>query len=212
MKLIEMTLKTFIDEVDSGSPAPGGGSVSGLVSTLGVSLSKMVSHLTFNKRQYLAFDEEVRSEYEANFNTLNKVKEKLIPLVDKDTEAFNLIMEAFRLPRTTDEEKVLRSKQIESATIGAIEVPLEIVKLSYQALKIIGKMVTYGNKNALSDIGVGCLLLYAGLEGAIFNVKINLNSLTNETDKTHFKDTVDVIQSEAIIIKDRILKYVNKHL
>src|SRR5690606_14851924 len=103
-------------------------------------------------------------------------------LIDKDTEAFNLFMEALRLPKETETEKEFRKQKLEEATIEAIKVPLEIMKLSYLGLETIEKMVEYGNKNALSDIGVGCLLLHSGLEGAILNVKINLSGLSDEQE------------------------------
>src|SRR5690554_4468613 len=134
MKLIDYTVKKFIDEVDSSSPAPGGGSVSALVSTLGVSLAKMVSHLTFNKKSYMALDEKLRLDYEKNFAKLNEIKNELEVLIDKDTEAFNLFMEALRLPKETETEKEFRKQKLEEATIEAIKVPLEIMKLSYLGL------------------------------------------------------------------------------
>src|SRR5690554_848723 len=117
MKLIDLSVKKFIDEVDSSSPAPGGGSVSGLVSTIGISLAKMVSHLTFNKKKYLVLDEKIRLEYENNFAVISNIKDRLVPLIDKDTEAFKLFMEALKLPKETDNEKEIRKKKLEQATI-----------------------------------------------------------------------------------------------
>lgn len=212
MKLIDLTVKDFIDEVDSNSSAPGGGSVSALVSTLGISLSKMVSHLTFNKKKYLALDENIRLEYEANFQKLSNLKNELEQLIDKDTEAFNLFMEALKLPKETESEKQIRSEKLEEATLEAIKVPYEIVKLSLKGLEIIDRMVIYGNKNALSDIGVGCLLLYSGLEGGILNIKINLSGLSDEKQINFYKEEIINYHKKGIEYKEKILSYVNEEL
>ncbi len=208
MSLVDFTVRNFLNEVDSSSPAPGGGSVSALTSAMGVCLTRMVSHLTFNRKQFLELDEKTRSQYEDNFITLNNIKEELIPLVDKDTMAFNQIMEAYKLPKNNEEEIMIRNEQIELATLGAIRVPYEVVRLSHKALEIIEKMMSYGNKNAISDIGVGCLLLHAGLEGAILNVKINLNSLNDQEMVKLYKTSCEKIQLEAKELKERIWQFI----
>ncbi|HEY8364329.1 MAG TPA: cyclodeaminase/cyclohydrolase family protein [Haloplasmataceae bacterium] len=212
MKLIDFTLTQFLNEVDSSSPAPGGGSVSALASVLGLCLAKMVSHLTFNKKIFLELEEDVRKEYEANFNTLNNIKEELLPLIDKDTESFNMIMKAYGLPKETEEERLIRSESIQLATLEAIKTPFEIVKLSYKALEVIEKMLTYGNRNALSDIGVGSLLIATGLEGAVLNVKINLSSLKDQEKVLYYQQEVSNILEESKKIKERILLYVYQNI
>lgn len=210
MSLIELKVNEFINEVDSNAPAPGGGSVSALASTLGLGLSKMVAHLTIGKKKYLALDESIKKAYEENFNNLDEIKNEIIPLIDKDTEAFNKIMAAFKLPKETEEEKNKRNQAIEIATLEAIKVPYQIAILSYNALIVIEKMFETGNKNAITDIGVGALLLYSGLEGAILNVKINLSGLSDHSlVEKYQKDCQDLID-KGNELKETIIKKVHE--
>ncbi len=212
MSLIDLKVKEFLNEVDSNSPAPGGGSVSAVSASLGVALSRMVSHLTFNKKKFLSLDEKIRTKYEDDFITLNNIKEELIPLIDKDTEAFNQIMEAYKLPKESDEEKALRKQTIETATLEAIKVPYEIARLSYKSLEVVEKMMPYGNQFAISDIGVGCLLLHAGLEGAILNVRINIGGISDIDQVKMYETSCENLLNKGKEVKDRILKYVNDSL
>lgn len=212
MNLIDLKVSEFINEVDSSSPAPGGGSVAALASSLGVSLSRMVSHLTIGRKKYMELDEKTRNEYEKNFNQLEQYNNKLIPLIDKDTEAFNKIMAAFKLPKETDEDKNKRKEAIEKATLEAIEIPYQVAVNTFNALLTLEKMLPYGNKNATSDIGVGALLLYTGLEGAILNVKINLSGLSNEETITKYADESKELLENGNRIKDFIVKSVHEQI
>ncbi len=208
MRLVDLKVKEFINEVDSSSPAPGGGSVSALSASLGVGLSRMVCHLSISRKKFLELDEIIRVEYEDNFITLNNIKEELLPLIDKDTEAFNQIMSAFKMPKENEEEKKARNEAIEKATIAAIKVPYEVARLSHKALEVIRKMMAYGNRNAASDVGVGALLLYAGLEGALLNVRINISGLQNkEIAEAYQKSSLDLL-NQGKIIKEEILEFV----
>lgn len=208
MNLVDLTIKEFLNEVDSSKPAPGGGSVSALVSSLGIGLSRMVAHLTINKKKYLVLDENIRKEYEDNFNNLKDTLDEMYPLIDEDTKAFNMIMSAYKLPRETEEEKQKRSEAIQVATLEAIKVPAKIADLSYSSLLIINKMIDYGNKNALTDIGVGALLLQSGLEGAIFNVRINLHSLEDKRIVEEYNEKCFNLLKEANVIKKDLINKV----
>lgn len=208
MNLVDLTIKEFLNEVDSSKPAPGGGSVSALVSSLGIGLSRMVAHLTINKKKYLALSEDIRGEYEKNFEKLKEILNEMYPLIDEDTKAFNKIMSAYKLLKETDEEKQKRNEAIQAATLEAIKVPSRIADLSYNALQIINKMIDYGNKNALTDIGVGALLLQSGLEGAIFNVKINLHSLEDKRIVEEYNEKCLILLKESNIIKKDLINKV----
>lgn len=174
MKLVDMNIVDFLNEVDSSSPAPGGGSVSALASSLGASLGRMVGHLTIGKKKYQELDECTRDNFKDNFFRLDSINKRLIELVDKDTENFNLVMAAFKLPKTTPEEIAHREHEIEKATILATDTPLKIAELSLEILELLNIFVEHGNKNAITDVGVAALLARAGGKGGIYNVKINL--------------------------------------
>lgn len=180
MKLIDMTVTDFASEVDSNSPAPGGGSVSALASDIGVGLARMMAHLSFGKKKFEALDDKTKEEFKVRFDKLGEIRTELSTLVDKDTESFNEFMKALKLPKETDEEKVARAKAMEEATIFSIEVPYKTAKLSLEALKLLDFLVANGNQNAITDIGVGTLMLATGMEGAILNVKVNLMGLENK--------------------------------
>jgi len=212
MKLVNLNLVEFSDEIDSKSPAPGGGSVSALASSMGASLSRMVGHLTIGKKKFRALDEEVQNKFNNILNEFLNFKGELLSLVDKDTEAFNLIMAGFKLPKETEEEKQVRKQKILEGTIEAIKVPFIVARLSLRALRRMNYILEYGNKNTLSDIGVSTLMLYAGLEGAILNVKINISGLTNQHMIDQYSTSIVEMLSEAKEIKDMILDKIYKRL
>ena len=137
MKLVDLKVTEFINEVDSKAVTPGGGSVSALASSIGVALVRMVGHVTVNKKKFRALDQDIQDKYNNVVNSLLSVKEELILLVDKDTDAFNLIMSAFRLPKETTEEKAVRKQAILEGTIEAIKVPYRVAEISLKALKDI---------------------------------------------------------------------------
>ncbi len=180
MKLINLEVNNFINEVDSKSPAPGGGSVSALISTLGVALASMVGHLSVGKKAFNALDPTIQLEFIDTHRDLDMLKNELIQLIDKDTEAFNLIMEAYQLPKETDEQKKIRQEKIQLGTTEAILVPLKIASLSLSALSHLDIILQYGNKNTISDLGVAVLSLATGIEGACLNILINLPGINDQ--------------------------------
>lgn len=200
MDLINLKIKDFIEQVDSDSPAPGGGSVSALMSVLGVSLSRMVGHLSIDKKKFLKLDETIQEEFKNCLNKLNIIKDKLIPLIDADTKSFNMIMKAYGFPKVTDEEIELRSNLIEEATIEAIRVPFEVANLSLEALEVFGFILKYGNKQTVSDLGVATLAVSSGIEGAIYNIMINLSSLKD-------KNKIKIYKKESKELLDKSYKY-----
>ena len=212
MKLIDLSLVEFNNQVDSKSPAPGGGSVSALASSIGVSLSRMVGHLTVGKKKFRALDKEVQNKFINIENEFLLIKEELISLVDEDTEAFNLIMAGFKLPKETDEEKKFRKQKILEGTIEAIKVPYRVAELSLLVLKNMEYILKYGNKNTLSDIGVSTLMVYTGLEGAILNVKINIPGLVDQDMIDKYNNSISTMLKEASEIKDIILNKIHNTL
>lgn len=212
MKLVDMTLCDFSDEVDSKSPAPGGGSVSALAGNIGVGLARMMAHLSFGKKKYENLDENIRIEFLNIFNQLSDIRQELVELVDKDTESFNEVMKAIRLPKETKDQISYRNNAIQDATLFSIDVPFKTAKESLKALSIIDYILDYGNQNAITDIGVGTLMLYTAVEGAILNVKVNLGSLDDQNLKEYYKKECESILNQAALIKDNILSSIHEKL
>ena len=212
MKLVDLNLIEFNNEIDSSSPAPGGGSVSALAAGMGVSLSRMVGHLTVGKKKFKTLSENNQNKFNSILDEFLLIKEELLPLVDKDTVAFNLIMAAYKLPKETPGEKQIRKLRISEGTIEAIKIPYIVARLSIRALRHMEFLLKYSNKNTISDIGVSTLMLYAGLEGAILNVKINISGLTNQHMFEQYSTSASRMLEEAKGIKDIILEEIHNLL
>jgi methenyltetrahydrofolate cyclohydrolase len=212
MKLIDLKIEEFMNEVDSNKPAPGGGSVSALASALGVSLARMVGHLTIGKKKYEALNPEIKENFTKIHHMMTAMKDELTLLIDRDTEAFNQIMEAYKLPKANEDEIKLRKQKIEQATLYAIDIPIQVARLSVSMLQQLEYILTYSNKNTTSDLGCAVLLLSAGAEGAILNVKINLSGLDNEDiQKAYQKETFYLLQ-EIQTYRSKLLKQVESSL
>ena len=175
-KLVGMSLSAFADETASESPAPGGGSISAYVGTLGISLATMVANLSSHKRGWDDRWEEFSEWAEKGMD----LKNELEWLVDEDTEAFNKIMAAFGLPKESDVDKANRKKAIQEATKYAIEIPLKVMEVCYQSFEIIEAMANIGNPNSVTDAGVGALCARAAVLGAGMNVRINTGDLEDK--------------------------------
>lgn len=168
-RLVQMSLSDFADETASESPAPGGGSIAAYLGTLGISLATMVANLSSHKKGW----DERWEEFSVWAEKGQDLKKMLLVLVDEDTRAFNKIMDAFSLPKSTDAEKMARTSEIQSATKYAIEVPLKVMKTCLETMTIIKAMAIDGNPNSVSDAGVGALCARSAVLGAFLNVKIN---------------------------------------
>lgn len=210
--LIDLTVKDFIKEVDSDSPAPGGGSVSSVASTIGCALARMVGHLSFGKKKFEENSDADKKSFEEAFNKIKNHQDRLEVLVDEDTKSFGVFMDAMKLPKETDEEKAYRSAQMEEATKVIIKVPFEIATESLEALRSLNTIIKFGNKNAITDVGVAALLLTAGIEGAILNVKINLPGLSDSSLVNDYVVKCDAMQKEAYELKNEFLETVNNNL
>ncbi len=183
-KLVSMSVAGFADETASESPAPGGGSVAATMGAMGVALATMVANLSSHKAGWDDRWEEFSKWAEKG----QKIKDELLFLVDEDTRAFNKIMDAFSLPKSTDAEKAARTEAIQAATRYAIEIPFKVMKKSWESMEIIKAMAETGNPNSVSDAGVGALAARAAVLGAWLNVKINGGSLH---DKVYLKQILE---------------------
>ncbi len=212
MKLVHMQLIDFIEEIDSKSPAPGGGSVAALSAALGVSLARMVGHLTVDKKKFLALAPEIQLEFKDTCDSLIMIKNQLISAIDLDTESFNMIMQAFKLPKGTEDEIHARHIKIQEGTTEAIMVPIKVASLSLSAMHQIPYILKYGNKQTISDLGVSTLMLSSGIDGACMNVLINLPGLDDRIAASQFKNQVNDLIDKAHQIRDEILDLVYKEL
>ncbi|HXB07067.1 MAG TPA: glutamate formimidoyltransferase, partial [Puia sp.] len=176
-KLVSLPLRDFADETASESPAPGGGSISAYVGSLGAALAAMVANLSAHKKGWDGRWKEFSDWAEKG----QRQKDELIRLVDADTRAFNAIMTAFGLPKGTPEEKSVRTQAIQEATQTAIEVPFRVMEVAAESLALIKAMAETGNPNSVSDAGVGALCARAAVLGAFMNVRINATGFADKT-------------------------------
>jgi len=204
-RLVSMPLNDFADETASESPAPGGGSIAAYIGSLGVSLATMVANLSSHKKGWDERWEEFSNWAEKG----QQFKDELLRLVDADTKAFNGIMNAMSLPKGTDEEKAARKQAMNEATKVAIEVPFQVMKLSYDSMEVIKAMAEVGNPNSVSDAGVGALCARSAVMGAFMNVRINASGYD---DKSFVEDVLKKgkeIEKKAIVLEGEILNIVN---
>lgn len=212
MKLIDHTLREFITNLDSASPAPGGGSASAVAASMGIALSRMVGHLTIPKKKFQKLDESIQNEIIDVHDALKETKRRTLELTDEDTVAFNGIMKALKMPKETEMEKAERKKALQKATVRATEVPLMIAREAEGALKKMVILARHGNVHAISDIGVGALLLYAGLEGAILNVRINLDGLEDDGFKRSSATEAETLLASGRENRNMIMDIVNEKM
>ena len=203
MKLVDMTVRDYLDLLKSDAPAPGGGSVSALSAAQGVGLVAMVADLTIGREKYAEYEQVCK---EAKEEAL-KLYEALVAAIDEDTEAFNKVSAAYKMPKDTDDQKAARSAAIRKANVGATQVPYETIKLCLAGLKVTETMVGKSNPNAASDLGVAALNLMAGIRGAWLNVKINLPGIKDEAAKAQFEKGAEMVD-EAYVLASRIYEEV----
>ena len=208
-KLVDKTLVEFANETASESPAPGGGSISAYVGALGVSLGTMVANLSSHK---VGWDDRIDffSDHAVKGQAL---KDQLLSLVDADTQAFNKIMDALKMPKATENEKKARKVAMHTATIGAIEVPLKVMNVAFESMELLRQMAENGNPNSVSDAGVGALCARTAVEGAALNVRINcsgfddvdfVNEALSKADSTLMQ--AKVMEKEIIEIVEKLIK------
>ena len=202
--LMQLVANDFNDELSSDSPAPGGGSVSALMGSLGGALVSMVASLTHSKKGM----EELRPRMVEVGTLAQELKDKLAYLVDEDTRAFNNVMSAFRMKKKTDVEKRARKEAIESATKKATQVPFQVADLCFNVLKIADIVASEGNPNSVSDAGVAAEAAFAGLKGARLNVLINLPGIDDEEFCKDMMKKVNTIESKARELNESISKTV----
>ena len=204
--LVDKNIKDFLLETASDSPAPGGGSIAALSGALGAALGSMVCNLTIGKEKYQSVAEEfkeLKPKLETNMS-------KLSQLIDDDTNAFNDVMTAFKLPKDTDEQKAKRSEAIQLGYKKAISVPLDTAQTALNTLSLMELIVTKGNQNAITDGVVGALASETAIKGALLNVKINLTSVKDQDYVQSTKKTISKIENSMNAYVTKVLAIVEK--
>lgn len=207
-RLARMSVEAFTRETASESAAPGGGSVSACMGAFGAALAAMVANLSAHKRGW----DERWKEFSDVAEQGQAVLDELLELIDEDTAAFDMVMEAFGMPKGSDEEKRLRDEAIESATLHAAGVPLRTMEASLKALPLALRMAESGNPASASDAGVAALAAYAAVEGAALNVRINAAGLSDKSSAEPLLERARRIVSEAADLRDKVLAEVNRHI
>ena len=207
-QLIDLTLTNFAEETAGESMAPGGGSISAYVGVLGVSLGTMVANLSAHKAGWDDRWEEFSSWAEKG----QAYKNTLLALVDEDTNAFNKIIDGFRMPKSNDKEKEERAFVIEEATKYATEVPFKVMETAYQSMEVMLAMAKIGLQNSLSDAGVGALCARTAVYGAYFNVRINAKDIKDRKFADDILNRAKIIFDKTVALENEIIEYINEKI
>jgi glutamate formiminotransferase/formiminotetrahydrofolate cyclodeaminase len=192
--------RAFLSRVAAGTATPGGGSVAALAGAHAAALARMVANLTIGKKRYAEVEEEMR-EWEASIAHL---QEELLGLTVQDSEAFNAIMAAYRLPRQTEEEKAYRRQAIQEATLEAARVPLVTAECAVSVLEVLALITARGNINALTDATVGSFMAQAAVHGAAANVRVNIDGLENSLAAGQFRSKIDELEARTKQLVEQI--------
>ena len=206
--LVNQSVHDFVDITASETPAPGGGSVSALCGALGTALGAMVANLSANKKGW-----EEKTEWFADIaEKLQHAKSQLLQLIDKDTLAFNSVMNAYALPKNTDSEKQIRKKAIENATYHAMLVPYETMKVAIECMDLLQLIAEQGNPNSISDVGVGAMCIKTAVLGAAINVKINAQNISYLDSVKEILKHTEKMEQIATQKEKNIIDIVNKKI
>ena len=208
MKLAELKTAEFVDLLASDAPAPGGGSAAALEGALGAALTAMVCGLTVGKKKYAEF-QELAEEAQKKATDL---KVRFVDVMDRDTEAFNVVSAAFGMPKATDEEKAARSAAIQKGLEGCTKTPFEMMELAVETLELTASILGKSNDSAASDLGVSALSLRAAVQGAWLNVLINIGSLKNKELAADYQAKGEALLAKALPLADQIYDTVVKSM
>ena len=201
--LTDLTVKGLLDVTAGKDPVPGGGSISALSGSIAAALTEMVAGLTIGKKKYAEVEEQMKQLVER----VHEIRQQLILDVDRDSEAYNVVFEAFQMPKETDEQKAARSAQIQEATKIAANVPMEVARRVYSLLSDIEEVVSNGNQNAVTDGCVAMMSARNAIIGALFNVRINLTSIKDEQFVADMTAEADRLEREVIEREAKVIEY-----
>lgn len=206
--LVDLNYRQYLEILSSNKPAPGGGSVSAASGGLAVSLLQMVCNLSIGKKNLSDYDHL----YEDIISELEEYNEFFINSVDEDSQAFNLVIDAFKLPKSTDEEKAYRSRKIQEGYKHAAKVPFGVGEKAYKFIDYLEKILDKSNQSAITDVYVSAIQARACIEGAFANVSINLSSIKDKDFVNEYNDKMDYILEDSRKRIDSIKEYILKNL
>ncbi len=207
-----LPLNEFLEDLSSNSPAPGGGSVAALSSALSAALGSMVANLTIGKKSYKELSEENQGKVDEALKKCMAYKEDYLSYMEEDAESFLKVMDVFKLPKDTEEEKATRSKALQEGYKAALEVPKKICEETLKIYPILDELAQYGNKNAISDVGVAVIMAHASIESALLNVIINLGSIKDEEYVNNINSFIETTKTSSLKWKEEISAIVAKKL
>ncbi|SFK82469.1 Formiminotetrahydrofolate cyclodeaminase [Porphyromonadaceae bacterium KH3CP3RA] len=204
MKLQDLTLKEFLEKTAANEALPGGGSSSALNAAIASALTGMMANLTVGKKNYAGVEEQMKKIVEEmEENRLHFIND-----IDRDADAYSLVMDAYKLPKETDEQKKLRSEKIQEAMKVASLVPMEVAERAHKMLDTIIETIRKGNKNAVTDGMVGLMACRTAIMGALLNVRINLSGINDTMFVEELKDKCDRIEKDAITRENKMIDWV----
>lgn len=197
-----MTINEFAEIVASESPVPGGGSIAALCGSLGAALAEMVANLTVGKKKYADSKEEMTDI----INKASKLRDKLLNYIEEDSLAYNKVMEAYKLPKETEEEKSYRLIKIQEGLKIAASVPLKVAEISFEILPLAEAVVVRGNQNSVTDALVAAMMARTGVLSAVLNIRINLDSIKDVEFVKNLKEKADFLEEETNKYEKKILE------
>ncbi len=197
-----MTIDEFAQIVASDSPVPGGGSIAALCGALSAALAEMVANLTVGKKKYADSKEEMTDI----ISKASALRDKLLNYIEEDSLAYNKVMEAYKLPKETEQEKSLRLSEIEEGLKIAASVPLKVAETSFEILPLAQAVVLRGNSNSVTDALVGAMMARTGVLSAVLNIRINLDSIKDSEFVKVLKEKADFLEVETIKFEKKILE------
>lgn len=207
-KLAKKPINSFLDELASSAPAPGGGSVAALSGALGAALISMVSNLTIGKEKYAGVQDEIT----ALLKKSETLRDKLADLIEEDVEVYTRLSQTMKMPRDTEEQKNTRIKAMDKALKAATDVPMRVAEACVSVMELCRPAAETGNVNAVSDVGVGILTAEAGLRSAALNVLINLGSIKDDKFVSENRKRLDALLSGKPALRDEIYELVVSRL
>ena len=207
-QLVSMKVDSFLSELASKSPAPGGGSVAALAGGMGAALSSMVCNLTIGKEKYADVQKEIKDVLKKS----ESLRKRLTELIDEDTDAFNDVIKAFKMPKETEKQKEARSKAIQEGYKSAAKVPLETARTCEQIMDVAKVVAEKGNKNSITDAAVSALMAKVGVKSAILNVKINLGSIKDELFVKKISSELNTLEKDIENKTEKILKIIQNKI